>query len=93
MSVNQSLRKNTLSQSPSLMESVTSRTKMQLVDQLKTKLVKKYGRDASPTIEKCVSKMIVKETVKPKDLLDLEVEISNIVPAKQSKRMEQINQI
>lgn len=55
---------------------------MQLLDQLKTKLVKKYGRDASPTIEKCVSKIVGKETVKPRDLLDLEVEISNCVPPK-----------
>lgn len=88
------LRKNSaLSQSPSLMESVTSRTKMQLVDQLKTKLVNKYGREASPTIEKCVSQMLEKQMVKPQDFLDLENEINIMVPPKQSKRLDQISKM
>ena len=88
------LRKNSaLSQSPSLMESVTSRTKMQLVDQLKTKLVNKYGREASPTIEKCVSQMLEKQMVKPQDFLDLETEINIKVPQKQSKRLDQISKM
>jgi len=36
-------------------DSMVSKTKSQLADQLKSKFVKKYGRDASPTIEHCVN--------------------------------------
>ena len=55
---------------------------------MKQKLIKKYGREASPTIEKCVSKIMDKNMVKPQDFSLMEDEISIVIQPKYSPRLE-----
>ena len=51
--------------------------KSQLADQLKSKFVKKYGRDASPTIDSCVTQIMLQKNLNPNELDKLEEDIKS----------------
>ena len=58
----------------SIADSMVSK-KSQIGDQLKSRFVQKYGRDASPTIDYAVEKIMQKQNLNPNELDKLEEDI------------------